>query len=75
MHFAAGYQLPRERDAELLAAFEAFLPTYPWNDTVVRKSDVQAAFEKSEHSQPVSRSTVWLTPVPHSSQAHEDGWD
>ncbi|KLT42459.1 hypothetical protein CC85DRAFT_285542 [Cutaneotrichosporon oleaginosum] len=52
MYFAAGFQVPRPKDAQLLAAFEDFLPFYPWEDRVVRKSDVQLAFERSAHGEP-----------------------
>jgi hypothetical protein len=51
--FAAGYQVPKKDDACMLQAFEAFLPSYPWADPIVRKADVQRAFERSEHGQPV----------------------
>lgn len=37
----------------MLQAFEAFLPSFPWDDPIVRKADVQRAFERSEHGQPV----------------------
>ncbi|GMK58112.1 hypothetical protein CspeluHIS016_0501440 [Cutaneotrichosporon spelunceum] len=51
LYFAAGYQIPKQKDPEMLLAFEEYLPTYPWGDPIVRKSDVQVAFEKSAGGQ------------------------
>ncbi|BEI82279.1 hypothetical protein CcaverHIS002_0301470 [Cutaneotrichosporon cavernicola] len=52
LRFAGGYQISKQKDEKMRTAFEKFLNTYPWGDRVVRKSDVQVAFEKSPEGLP-----------------------
>ncbi|BEJ13121.1 hypothetical protein CspHIS471_0302950 [Cutaneotrichosporon sp. HIS471] len=52
LRFAGGYQISKQKDEKMRTAFETFLTSYPWGDRVVRKSDVQVAFEKSREGLP-----------------------
>lgn len=52
--FCAAYQRPKPVDAAFFAAFAVFVPTFPWNDPIVTRRNVQNAFERHDLSKPVS---------------------